>query len=62
VRDAGLLVAPDDVGRWADAMIGLLDNPDARARLGAAGRARAATLAAVDPVAQVVDAYRRAAA
>jgi glycosyltransferase involved in cell wall biosynthesis len=62
VGDAGLLVSPDDVGGWADAISGLLSNPDARARLAAAGRARAATLAAVDPIARVVDAYHRAAA
>lgn len=61
VGDAGLLVDPDDVGAWVDAMNGLLDNPDARRRLADAGRARAAELAAVDPVAGVVDAYRRAA-
>ena len=62
VGDAGMLVSPDDVGGWADAISGLLSNPGARARLAAAGRARAATLAAVDPIARVVDAYRRAAA
>jgi len=61
VGDAGLLVSPDDVGAWADAMAGLLENPDARARLAEAGRARAAELAAVDPVTRVVDAYHRAA-
>jgi glycosyltransferase involved in cell wall biosynthesis len=61
VGDAGLLVSPDDVGGWADAMIGLLDSPEARARLSDAGRARAAELAAVDSVARVVDAYHRAA-
>jgi glycosyltransferase involved in cell wall biosynthesis len=61
VGDAGLLASPDDVGAWADAMTGLLDNPDARARLSEAGRARAAELATIDPVALVVDAYQRAA-
>ena len=60
VGDAGLVVSPDDVGAWADAISGLLDNAEARARLSDAGRARAAILAAVDPVARVVDAYQRA--
>jgi glycosyltransferase involved in cell wall biosynthesis len=61
VGEAGLLVDPDDVGAWAAAISGLLDHPDTRKRLAEAGRARAAELAAVDPVARVVDVYRRAA-
>ena len=60
VGDAGVVTDPDDVSAWADAMNGLLDNPDTRQRLADAGRARAAELAAVDSVALVVDAYHRA--
>ncbi len=36
----GVLVAPDDPGALAGAIGGLLDDPDLRARLGAAGRER----------------------
>jgi glycosyltransferase involved in cell wall biosynthesis len=61
VGDTGVVIDPDNVGAWADAMNGLLDNPDTRQRLADAGRARAAELAAVDSVALVVDAYHRAA-
>jgi glycosyltransferase involved in cell wall biosynthesis len=61
IGDAGLLVDPDDVAAWSAAISGLLDNPDNRKRLAEAGRARAAEFAAVDPVARVVDVYRRAA-
>lgn len=41
VGDAGVLLAPDDVRAWADALIHLLGRPEERARLAAAGRARA---------------------
>ena len=37
---AGLLVAPDDPGALAGAIACLLDDPELRARLGAAGRER----------------------
>jgi glycosyltransferase involved in cell wall biosynthesis len=36
----GLLVPPDSAGAIAEAVLGLLDRPDDRARLGAAARAR----------------------
>ena len=42
VGDGGLLVDPDDVGAWSDAITGLLDDPGARRRLVERGRARAA--------------------
>ncbi|HTC69593.1 MAG TPA: glycosyltransferase family 1 protein [Acidothermaceae bacterium] len=61
VGDAGLLVDPADVDAWAAAISGLLDSSDTRKRLADAGRKRAASLAAVDPVERVVDVYRRAA-
>jgi glycosyltransferase involved in cell wall biosynthesis len=42
VGEAGLRVGPDDVGGWAEALRGVLDDPALAARLGTAGRARAA--------------------
>jgi alpha-1,3-rhamnosyl/mannosyltransferase len=41
VGDAGILVDPDDVDGWADAIGGLLDSPERRRRLVDAGRGRA---------------------
>jgi glycosyltransferase involved in cell wall biosynthesis len=38
--ETGLLVAPDDPGALAGAIALLLDDPELRARLGAAGRER----------------------
>jgi glycosyltransferase involved in cell wall biosynthesis len=38
--ETGLLVAPDDPGALAGAIARLLDDPELRARLGAAGRER----------------------
>ncbi len=59
VGDAGLLVDPDDGPGWARAMSDLLADGDARQRLSDAGRARAAELAAIDPVQLLVDVYAR---
>jgi glycosyltransferase involved in cell wall biosynthesis len=42
VGEAALLVVPGDIGAWADAVTRVRDDPDLRARLSAAGRARAA--------------------
>ena len=41
VGEAGLLVDPHDPGAWASAINGLLDDPNRRERLRAAGRVRA---------------------
>jgi glycosyltransferase involved in cell wall biosynthesis len=62
VDDAGLLIDPDDVAAWAGAISRLIADGAERARLAAVGKARAAALAAVDPVDALVAAYRKAAA
>ena len=59
VGDAGVLVDPDDGPGWARAMSDLLADDAARRRLSDAGRARAAELAAIDPVQLLVDVYAR---
>ena len=60
VGDAAVLVDPDDGPGWARAMSDLLADQAARQRLSDAGRARAAELAALDPVRLLVDVYARA--
>jgi glycosyltransferase involved in cell wall biosynthesis len=57
VGDAGVLVDPDDAHAWAAAISDVLGDDAARQRLSDAGRARAAALAAVDPVQLLVDVY-----
>jgi alpha-1,3-rhamnosyl/mannosyltransferase len=59
VGDAGVLVDPDDVAGWARAISDLLADEGARRWLSEAGRKRAATLAATDPVQLLVDVYAR---
>jgi glycosyltransferase involved in cell wall biosynthesis len=46
----GVLVPPDDPGALAEALSALIDDPGTRARLGAAGPARAAALCAPEAV------------
>lgn len=60
VGEAGLLVAPDDVAAWADAIGGLLDAPAERERLRAVGRARAGRYTWSANAAALADLYRRA--
>jgi glycosyltransferase involved in cell wall biosynthesis len=59
VGGAGVLVDPDDPHAWAVAISDILGDDGKRQRLSDAGRARAATLAAVDPVQLLVDVYAR---
>jgi len=58
VGEAGRLVDPDDVDGWARAMAELLDDPAERARLRAAGEARAAELTARRSAEALLAAYR----
>ncbi|MGV3760061.1 MAG: glycosyltransferase family 4 protein, partial [Actinomycetota bacterium] len=58
--DAALLVDPDDVGGWADAIAHLLDDDEERARREAAGRARAARWSWGANADGLVAAYREA--
>jgi glycosyltransferase involved in cell wall biosynthesis len=60
-RDAGVIVDPDDVAGWAQAITHLLSDTAHRRRLAIAGRARVAALAAADPVQRLVDVYLKAA-
>jgi glycosyltransferase involved in cell wall biosynthesis len=57
VGDAGLLVDPDDVGGWSDAMVRLLDDPGLRETLIAAGTARAAARTPAATADRLVEAY-----
>lgn len=60
VGDAGLLVAPDDVDAWAEAMLRVMDDEATRARLVAAGRERARALTPAETARRSVAAYRLA--
>ncbi len=62
VGDAGVLVAPDDVDGWAEAIGGLLADPSARERAIAAGHASAARFSWAANAQAFADLYRRAAA
>jgi glycosyltransferase involved in cell wall biosynthesis len=61
VGDAGLLLDPDDVPGWAEAMARLLDEDDLRKALAAAGRDRVASLTPAETARRMVGAYRLAA-
>jgi glycosyltransferase involved in cell wall biosynthesis len=60
VGDAGLRVPVGDVARWADALARVLDQPEVRSTLAAAGRARAATFGWDRAGAALATGYRRA--
>jgi glycosyltransferase involved in cell wall biosynthesis len=61
VGDAGLLVAPDDVAGWTDAVRGVLLDQALRQRLQSSGRARAATFTWARTAAITAQVYRRVA-
>ena len=58
--DAGILVDPDDVDGWTDAMLRLLDDEELRGRLIAAGEARASSMTPAETARRLVAAYRLA--
>jgi alpha-1,3-rhamnosyl/mannosyltransferase len=60
VGDAGVLVDPDDVDGWAQAIGGLLDAPEEAARLAALGRTRVGRYSWAANAAALVDTYRSA--
>jgi glycosyltransferase involved in cell wall biosynthesis len=60
VGSAGILVDPDDVDAWADALIRLLDDPALRDRLAAAGREAVRYLTPAESARRMVAAYRLA--
>jgi alpha-1,3-rhamnosyl/mannosyltransferase len=62
VGDAGVLVDPDDVARWAAAMFDLTTDEDRRTALAAAGRVRVRTFEWASSAERLVNAYHRAAA
>ena len=57
VGDAGLLVAPEDVGGWSDAMVRILDDAELRETLIAAGKARVAGRTPAFTADRLVEAY-----
>lgn len=59
VGEAGVLVRPDDVGEWAQALQRVLDDAALRAELGARGRAHAARFSWERAAAETVAVYRR---
>jgi glycosyltransferase involved in cell wall biosynthesis len=61
VGDAGLLVAPDDIDGWADAMSVMLGDDVLRSKLAAKGRDRVASLSPEETARRLVNAYRIAA-
>jgi alpha-1,3-rhamnosyl/mannosyltransferase len=61
VGDAGLLVEPDDVRGWTDAMLRLLDDDSLRRRMIDAGRRQVAARTPAETARRMVAAYRFAA-
>jgi glycosyltransferase involved in cell wall biosynthesis len=61
VGDAGILVPPGAVDAWAGALGRLLDDPDERARLAAAGRRRAERYSLRANAEALAEVYRRSA-
>jgi phosphatidylinositol alpha-mannosyltransferase len=57
--DEAVLVPPDDARAWADTAVALLDNPEQRRRMGAAGRVKAARYAWPDVADRVFAQYTR---
>jgi alpha-1,3-rhamnosyl/mannosyltransferase len=60
--DAGILLDPDDRRGWTDAIIAVVNDEALRARLRAAGRARAGGFTWARTARTTMDVYRRAAA
>ena len=60
VGDAGVLLDPDDVAGWAEALVDLLGDDARREALAAAGRARAARFGLAANAAALADVYRAA--
>ena len=60
VGDAGLVIGPDDVAGWTNAMTRLLDDDALRSRLVAAGRERVRSLRPAESARRLVAAYRLA--
>jgi alpha-1,3-rhamnosyl/mannosyltransferase len=60
VGDVGVLLPPGDTDAWAAALRRLLGDPDERARLGAAGRERAAGYTVARNAAAFAELYRAA--
>jgi alpha-1,3-rhamnosyl/mannosyltransferase len=57
--DAGILLDPDDVGAWTDAIIKVVNDERLRADMSARGRARAATFTWARTARMTADVYRR---
>ncbi len=62
IGDAGLVVGPDDVAGWTDAMLRLLGDEALRSRLVVAGRERVRSLSSAETAHRLVAAYRLASA
>ena len=60
--DAGIMLNPDDTRGWTDAIMAVVNDEALRARMRAAGKARAAGFTWTRTARTTMDAYRRAAA